>query len=151
MRQGRALRPEPLDGFVKDIMAIDPLAQKWRAFEWHTIGRLGSTGTLSASPNSPYVFTSWTDGPTTNPLPITLSAPESITATFSVPGFTCAITGDATASVADVQFIINEALGLAQPSDDLNRDNIVNVADVQKVIGAALRVRLHLLILQKSN
>jgi transketolase len=26
-----------LDGFVKDIMAIDPLADKWRSFGWHTI------------------------------------------------------------------------------------------------------------------
>ena len=26
-----------LDGFVKDIMAIEPLADKWRAFGWHTI------------------------------------------------------------------------------------------------------------------
>jgi len=26
-----------LDGFVKDIMNIDPLADKWRAFGWHTI------------------------------------------------------------------------------------------------------------------
>src|SRR6478735_6494612 len=26
-----------LDGFVKDIMAIDPLADKWRAFGWHTL------------------------------------------------------------------------------------------------------------------
>jgi transketolase len=26
-----------LDGFVKDIMGIDPLADKWRAFGWHTI------------------------------------------------------------------------------------------------------------------
>jgi len=26
-----------LDGFVKDIMAVDPLAEKWRAFGWHTI------------------------------------------------------------------------------------------------------------------
>jgi len=26
-----------LDGFVKDIMAVDPLADKWRAFGWHTI------------------------------------------------------------------------------------------------------------------
>ncbi len=26
-----------LDGFVKDIMKIDPLADKWRAFGWHTI------------------------------------------------------------------------------------------------------------------
>src|SRR5271170_8310494 len=26
-----------LDGFVKDIMPLDPLADKWRAFNWHTI------------------------------------------------------------------------------------------------------------------
>lgn len=26
-----------LDGFVKDIMEIAPLAEKWRAFGWHTI------------------------------------------------------------------------------------------------------------------
>jgi len=26
-----------LDGFVKDIMEISPLADKWRAFGWHTI------------------------------------------------------------------------------------------------------------------
>lgn len=26
-----------LDGFVKDIMAVDPLADKFRAFGWHTI------------------------------------------------------------------------------------------------------------------
>ena len=26
-----------LDGFVKDIMAVEPLAEKWRAFGWHAI------------------------------------------------------------------------------------------------------------------
>src|SRR5580658_3742677 len=26
-----------LDGFVKDIMGIEPLADKWRSFGWHTI------------------------------------------------------------------------------------------------------------------
>jgi transketolase len=26
-----------LDGFVKDIMPLDPLADKWRAFGWHVI------------------------------------------------------------------------------------------------------------------
>jgi transketolase len=26
-----------LDGFVKDIMEIEPLAEKWRAFGWHTV------------------------------------------------------------------------------------------------------------------
>lgn len=26
-----------LDGFVKDIMEVEPLAEKWRAFGWHTL------------------------------------------------------------------------------------------------------------------
>jgi len=26
-----------LDGFVKDIMDVSPLAEKWKAFGWHTI------------------------------------------------------------------------------------------------------------------
>ena len=26
-----------LDGFVKDIMALEPLAEKWRSFGWHAI------------------------------------------------------------------------------------------------------------------
>jgi transketolase len=26
-----------LDGFVNDIMAVDPLAEKWRSFGWHTL------------------------------------------------------------------------------------------------------------------
>jgi transketolase len=26
-----------LDGFVKDVMSIEPVAEKWRAFGWHTI------------------------------------------------------------------------------------------------------------------
>src|SRR5262249_52387243 len=26
-----------LDGFVKDIMDLEPLADKWRSFDWHVI------------------------------------------------------------------------------------------------------------------
>jgi transketolase len=26
-----------LDGFLKDIMDVEPLAEKWRAFGWHTL------------------------------------------------------------------------------------------------------------------
>ena len=59
------------------------------------------------------------------------------TPTTIVP-FTCAITGDQTASVADVQLMINETLGGQPASDDLNHDGFVNIADVQKVIRAAM-------------
>jgi uncharacterized repeat protein (TIGR01451 family) len=49
----------------------------------------------------------------------------------------CALTNDGTASVADVQKIINEALGLNMAVDDLNSDGVVNSVDVQIVINAA--------------
>ena len=50
----------------------------------------------------------------------------------------CDINSDGTTNVADVQLIINEALGVAPALHDLNHDGAVNVADVQKVINAAL-------------
>jgi sugar lactone lactonase YvrE len=50
----------------------------------------------------------------------------------------CAISGDATVGISDVQQMINEALGAAPPVNDLNRDGRVNVNDVQIVIDAAL-------------
>jgi hypothetical protein len=50
----------------------------------------------------------------------------------------CDINGDGATNVADVQLIINEALGVNPPIHDLNHDGAVNVADVQKVINAAL-------------
>ena len=56
----------------------------------------------------------------------------------SVLPFTCAVSGDLVASVVDVQTMIDEALGLTLPVDDLNHDGVVNVADVQKVIGAVI-------------
>ena len=50
----------------------------------------------------------------------------------------CAVTGDGSASVADVQKAINEALGVARAVDDLNQDGVVNAVDLQIVINAAL-------------
>ncbi|HXE64435.1 MAG TPA: cohesin domain-containing protein [Bryobacteraceae bacterium] len=50
----------------------------------------------------------------------------------------CDINADGTTNVADVQLVINEALGVTPSVHDLNHDGSVNVADVQKVINAAL-------------
>jgi uncharacterized repeat protein (TIGR01451 family) len=101
-----------------------------------------SSVNLTATPNPPYLFTSWSGGVTgsANPASITMSGPLSAIATFNVPGFTCAITGDNAPSVAGVQLIINEALGVSEPSHDMNRDGVVNVADVQKVTDAVMGI-----------
>jgi hypothetical protein len=50
----------------------------------------------------------------------------------------CSITQDIIAGIADVQAVINQALGLAPPASDLNGDSAVNVADIQTVLNAAL-------------
>lgn len=52
--------------------------------------------------------------------------------------FTCDIGGFGSVTVADVQSIMNEALGAAAAKNDLNQDGVVNVADLQKVMDAAL-------------
>jgi hypothetical protein len=41
-------------------------------------------------------------------------------------------------TAADIQAMINEALGKSQPSNDLNGDKVVNTVDVQIVINALL-------------
>jgi uncharacterized repeat protein (TIGR01451 family) len=48
----------------------------------------------------------------------------------------CTVTGDQVASVADVQMMINEALGVRSAGNDLNGDGVANVVDVQIVINA---------------
>ena len=101
----------------------------------------GSTATLTAIPTGPFAFSTWTGGAngSANPLQLTINAPASVTAIFDVPGATCTMTGDTTPSVADVQFIVNEALGIVPANNDLNADGAVNIADVQLVIGGVLK------------
>jgi hypothetical protein len=40
--------------------------------------------------------------------------------------------------VADVQFVINQALGGMQAASDLNADGVVDVVDVEIVVNSAL-------------
>jgi hypothetical protein len=57
------------------------------------------------------------------------------------PNSSCDITGDGVTSVADVQAIINQALGTSPPvTGDLNGDGAVNLVDIQFVINAALNL-----------
>jgi uncharacterized repeat protein (TIGR01451 family) len=73
---------------------------------------------------------------------VTVSGGESADATETVvtpvSPLSCAIDGGASATVTDVQILINEALGLGAVLDDLNRDGVVDIADVQIEINAAL-------------
>ena len=55
----------------------------------------------------------------------------------NITGFICDTDGDGTVSVADVQSLVNQALGVTAAVNDLNHDGVVNVADIQKAINAA--------------
>ena len=50
----------------------------------------------------------------------------------------CDISQTASTNVADVQLMVNEALGAAAPADDLNNDGAANIADIQIVVNSAL-------------
>jgi probable HAF family extracellular repeat protein len=52
----------------------------------------------------------------------------------------CDVNGNGVTNVADVQFLINQALGATRASNDLNGDGAVNVADIQVVINAVLNL-----------
>jgi len=52
----------------------------------------------------------------------------------------CDVNPDGTVDVGDVQTMVNEALGIARPLNDLNADGVVNVVDVQIDIDAALNL-----------
>jgi len=100
----------------------------------------GTVVNVGAAPTSPYTFDGWSGNATgtASPIVATLSAPQSFIANFGVPGFTCDLNGDGSTNIADVQLLINEALGLTPAVNDLNHDGVVNVADVQVEINAAL-------------
>ncbi len=50
----------------------------------------------------------------------------------------CAVSKNASITVTDVQQIVNQALGVSSPVNDLNSDGLVNVADLQIVLNAAM-------------
>jgi hypothetical protein len=50
----------------------------------------------------------------------------------------CSVSNAISTTVADVQAIVNQALGKAPAANDVNRDGVVNVIDVQIVINAVL-------------
>jgi hypothetical protein len=52
---------------------------------------------------------------------------------------TCTFTGGARSTAADVQMMVNEALGIYPPAFDLNGDGSVNIVDIQAVVRDAVR------------
>ncbi|HEX3747404.1 MAG TPA: dockerin type I domain-containing protein [Bryobacteraceae bacterium] len=50
----------------------------------------------------------------------------------------CDVNGNATASAADVQALINQSLGVSAAANDLNGDGAIDVTDIQLVINAVL-------------
>jgi uncharacterized protein (TIGR03437 family) len=100
----------------------------------------GSAVDLAATADSGYTFTNWSGAVSSSnsaSTTLVMSGPESVTATFSSD---CDILQEGVTNVADVQSMINEALGLTAPANDLNGDGVVNALDIQIVINASLNL-----------
>lgn len=65
---------------------------------------------------------------------------NSLTAAFALTNTTrCDVNIDGLTTAADVQSIVNQGLGSAPPSSDLNGDHVVNVVDMQIVVNAVFQ------------
>lgn len=58
--------------------------------------------------------------------------------TWSVPSSPCDVNQDGITNAADVQKMVNEAIGASAATNDLNHDGKVNILDIQIVTNAAL-------------
>jgi hypothetical protein len=68
------------------------------------------------------------------------SAIQSFSTAPGTNGAACEVTADSTPAVPDIQHMINEVLGAAAPANDLTGDGAVNVADIQIVANAVLKL-----------
>jgi probable HAF family extracellular repeat protein len=90
-----------------------------------------------ATPLAPASFTSGAF--TTRPVEPVAASIANLTARVSSIPSPCDVAGSSATNVANLQFIINEALGVTAPNNDLNSDHVVNVTDIQVVINAVLQ------------
>ena len=97
----------------------------------------GAVAPVVASPSNGYLFTGWT-GPVADPsnpsTTVTMNGPATVIAHFAP---SCDINGDSHMTVADVQQIINQAMGVSTVHADMNADGGLNIVDVQIVLNAA--------------
>jgi hypothetical protein len=100
----------------------------------------GSQVTVTATPTTPYVFSSWSGAASgsTSPVSVILNVPQSVTAGFLNADAACEINGSGLPNVAGVQAVVSQALGFQKALNDLNGDGVVDAVDVQIEIKAAL-------------
>jgi hypothetical protein len=115
-------------------------------FSLGVAGSCNSLGSATLNANDSYIGTITSSNLSAGNYCIGIDANDSSDPTFAITFSTpvtgttlsCNVTGNTTVGVADVQLIISEALGVAQPANDLNADRVVNVTDVEIVLNAAL-------------
>jgi hypothetical protein len=96
-----------------------------------------ATVPLVATANPGYTLTQWnsSSGPSCNAncSPV-VTAPVTWTAHFTFTGQRCDLNADTQLTVVDGQSLIDQALGLAPASADLDRTGAVTIADVQLLL-----------------
>jgi hypothetical protein len=95
-------------------------------------------GTMTLNGSGQATFPTTTLAMGTHSITATYSGDANFVGSTSAVYPACDVNLDGSTNVADVQVIINQALGVSLALNDLNGDGAVNVADVQVVINGAL-------------
>lgn len=100
----------------------------------------GTLETVTAKATALFDFSSWSGAAsgTTNPVSVIMNAPKSVTGIFVNAAVACEIDGTGVPNVADVQAIVNQALGMQAALNDLNSDGTVNAVDIRIEMNSAL-------------
>jgi hypothetical protein len=144
---------QTLNFFDKPQNATCPPTSPCFAFTTQLVGVCGAvtSACTSSGPSAPLYAWTWysnfngSSGGVSDPETSSLYAPDpgsgtggvTVTSINGVAISPCALKQNGSINVEDVQFIINQALGLAPAVNDLSGDGVVNVLDVQIEINAA--------------
>jgi len=105
-----------------------------------TFYNAGTAVPIAATANAGFTFNAWS-GPVASPssasTTVTMSGPTAVTANFRVTN-PCDVKMLGVTGIADVQAVVNQALGMAPAVNDLNQSGRVDVVDIQLVIDSML-------------
>lgn len=102
----------------------------------------GTSIELNAIPNAGYEFLNWSDGITTNPRTLTVTADQSFTAQFKESAVTPDLWGDIVVdgkiNNQDLNALVDAYLAEASATDvtDLDSDGSLSIADIAQLVGA---------------
>jgi YD repeat-containing protein len=124
---------------IDSIWGSGPARRK-RRFYFAMLGLLSIFATLAAASATTYIYDAAgrLTGVNYGSVAITYTYDKAGNLLSRLVSSGCDVNPAGTTNVASVQTVINEALGVSPPVNDLNGDGVVNVVDIETVVNAAL-------------